>query len=81
MITETLNCDESTLIDGLRDIPPGAAYDELIGIIQDLIAFVRDPRCPLAQADGLPCDSIEAACGECRDVPGLLALIHRGLPI
>jgi hypothetical protein len=48
-------------------------------MVRDLIDFVRDPRCPEAQGDGVPCASVEIACQDCRHVIAVLAGLHQRL--
>jgi hypothetical protein len=70
---ETLSRAESVVISRLREVPTGALYDELVAAMCDLIAFVHDPRCTRAQADGVPCELVDISCEDCRDVAGVLA--------
>jgi hypothetical protein len=79
MTPDMLSGDEWALIRGLRDIPPGDARNELIGLVQDLLVFARDPRCPSSQADGVPCVSVETPCEDCRQVACVLASLHQRL--
>jgi hypothetical protein len=76
---EMLSADEWALVCGLRDIPDGIARGELLDLLLDLVAFARDPRCPAAQGDGVPCLTVSAACEQCRRVGDVLALLHRRL--
>jgi hypothetical protein len=76
MTYELLTDDELRLVEALRDIAPGAARDELLLLIDDLVAFVADPRCARAQGDGVPCLSAGIACEECRRVSKTLSVLH-----
>jgi hypothetical protein len=76
---ESLTGAELSLVYGLREIPGGVARDELIRLIEHLVSFVRDPRCPRAQADGVPCPSIGTACEQCQCVAETLAGLRRSL--
>lgn len=76
MRQETLSAEEWALICGLRDIPAGLARGELMRFVQDLIAFVGDPRCAEAQGDGVPCRSIHEACEQCQHVGEVIARLH-----
>jgi len=67
------------LVRRLREVPAGAARGELLELLDDLVDFARDPRCPEAQADGVPCLALGIACEECRQVAGVLARLHRRL--
>lgn len=68
MIQESLSGEEWTLVNRLRGIPEGAERDELIALVSDLVEFVHDPHCAEAQADGVPCRSVQLDCAECQDV-------------
>jgi hypothetical protein len=74
-----LSPEEQRLIARLREIPPGPVGQELTSFIEDLIEFVLDPRCPEAQADGVPCISLALACEQCQMVISELAGLHRRL--
>lgn len=76
MIQETLSGDEWTLVSRLRDIPDGSARDELVALLKDLFAFVADPHCTQAQADGVPCRSVAIDCETCREVVRALTTLH-----
>jgi hypothetical protein len=76
---EPLSPEEWRLVSCLRDIPPGAVHEEFVELIEDLVTFVGDPRCPEAQADGVPCASLALACEQCRMVTSTLAGLHRRL--
>lgn len=79
MTQAMLSGEESHLIEGLRDIPPGDARDELLGLVHDLLDLVREPRCTESQADGVPCATVDMACEDCRHVASVLVLLHRRL--
>lgn len=79
MTIETLTAEEWELVKQLRDVPDGVARHELVGLLNDLLVFVRDPRCPESQGDGVPCRSVDVACDDCRSVANVLALLHSRL--
>lgn len=79
MTDDRLTDDELALIEHLRHIPRSTTRDELTGLVRDLIDFVRDPRCPESQGDGVPCASVEIACEDCRHVIAVLAALHQRL--
>lgn len=74
-----LNPDEWTLVSGLRDIPPSPLRDLVNELMLALVDYVREPRCPELQADGVPCESAAADCEECRKVKVLLATLRHGV--
>ena len=73
------NREEAKVLSQLREIPPGPIRDDLFELLADLVGFVRDPRCPEAQADGVPCLSGTVDCGQCMQVAGVLASLHSRL--
>ena len=75
-MTDELSVDEHALIGRLREIPEGPARTELLGLIQDLVNYVSDPRCGSAQADGVPCATVSGECEECQSVVRALATLH-----
>jgi hypothetical protein len=79
MTHESLTDAELSLVRGLRDIPHGVARDALIELIEDLVNVARDPRCPQAQGDGVPCASIGSACEQCQCVAESFAALRRRL--
>jgi hypothetical protein len=76
---EALSTEERSLIVQLREVPPGAVRQQLVELLEELVGFVRDPRCPEAQGDGMPCLSLALACEQCQMVAGMLASLHRRL--
>lgn len=76
MTPELLSVDESALVRGLRDIPAGPARDELVGLLKELVEFVRDPRCVEAQGDGVPCTTTAFDCEQCQRVADALSRLH-----
>ena len=74
-----LSHEEQRLIARLRDVPESAVRQELMTLLEDLVDFVGDPRCPEAQADGVPCVSLALACEQCQMVTAVLAGLHRRL--
>jgi len=76
MTPVTTAADDAGVLRALRDIPPGAARDELVALLGDAIAFVLDPRCPECQGDGSPCASVDLACEQCRHVVATLRTLR-----
>ncbi len=71
--------EERRLLSRVREIPAGPVRDELVDLMEELVEFVRDPRCPEAQADGTPCQSTALACEQCQMTASVLASLHRRL--
>ena len=65
MINEPIALDEWTLLDELRNIPDDDARADMTARILDLIRYAHDPLCPHAQADGVPCTSVNVSCDQC----------------
>ena len=70
---------ELRMISGLRDIPPSPLRDLCQELIDRLIEFVREPRCPEFQADGVPCTSASADCEQCARVTKLMETLRSGM--
>ena len=65
MIDEPISLEEWTLLNELRDVPDDDARGDLTARILDLIRYAHYPLCPHAQADGVPCTSINVPCDQC----------------
>ncbi len=77
-VTVRLNSEEWRMVSCLRDIPPSPLRELMHDLLLALIDYVREPRCPEIQADGVPCDSAEADCEQCVKVKGLLMTLRHG---
>jgi hypothetical protein len=64
--------EEWRLLCELRQVPPGALRDQLLRLLLELTRYVREPRCPDAQADGVPCSGLGVACDQCRQLELML---------
>jgi hypothetical protein len=69
---EDLRPEERRLVEALRAIPPSALRDRFSLLLSELADFVAAPGCAESQADGAPCNSVQASCDECRKVTDLL---------
>lgn len=78
-ITAYLGAEEWRLIQALRDLPPSALRDRLWELLVELTDFVREPKCPELQADGVPCADAHASCDQCVQVTALLDRLRNGL--
>jgi hypothetical protein len=67
-----LTGEEWRLLCELREVPPGPLRTKLFGLLFDLVAYVREPQCPEAQADGVPCASTSVACDQCRPLEPMI---------
>jgi len=79
-VTVRLNQDEWQLVSGLRDIPLSPLRELMHDLLQALIEYVREPKCPELQADGVPCESAAADCEQCLKVKALLTTLRHGVP-
>jgi hypothetical protein len=76
VVQPALDVHEWRIIRSLREIPPSPLRDELLDAIGALLDFARDPGCPEAQADGVPCGDAHAACDRCGRARKLLELVR-----
>ena len=73
----TLTAPEWELISILRAMPPSPLRRKVAALIQDLVEFIRDPKCAEMQGDGVPCDNVSTACEQCAHVAGMLESMDR----
>ncbi len=78
-VSVRLSGEEWTVISGLRDIPESPLRALMYEIMLALVEYVREPKCPEMQADGVPCTSAEADCEQCVKVRALLNSLQRGM--
>jgi hypothetical protein len=74
-----LDPEEWKLIAGLRDIPPSPLRHLMHEMMISLVDYVREPKCPELQADGVPCEAPNADCEQCMKVKELLFTLRRGM--
>lgn len=79
-ITLTLSPAEYRMITLLRGLPDSPLRDRVFRLLDDLLDFARNPRCPELQADGVPCANPAADCDQCRVVLELLDGLKLRLP-
>ncbi len=78
-VSVKLSSEEWRLISGMRDIPPSPLRDLMGEMVTALLEYVREPKCPEMQADGVPCESPTADCEQCRKVRQLLVTLRQGI--
>lgn len=71
-VEATLSLPEWRLVTALRDIPESALKSRANELIEAVLAYAREPRCPEMQADGVPCGTVHANCDQCVHVTQLL---------
>ena len=76
-IQATLTTEEWRLVSTLRDIPPSPLKLRVARLLEELIVFVQEPRCAEMQADGVPCDNVNAQCDQCVHVAEMLDKMDR----
>ena len=67
-----LTDSEWHMIARLREVPEGQIRELLFEFLGQLTDFVREPRCPEVQADGVPCGGVSTDCAECLTVKEML---------
>lgn len=70
---------EKHILASLRELPDGQLRAKLESFLVELTDFVRDPKCPEVQADGIPCDTPQADCEQCLKVTELIKTLRRSL--
>jgi hypothetical protein len=78
-VSVRLDPEEWKLVAGLRDIPPSPLRDLMHEMMIALVDYVREPKCPELQADGVPCEDPAADCEQCMRVKELLFTLRRGM--
>jgi hypothetical protein len=73
----TLTAAEWELISTLRAMPPSPLRNKVTTLIEELVAFIHDPKCAEMQGDGVPCDSVSTACAQCAHVAAMLESMDR----
>ena len=71
---------EKHILGSLRELPDGTLRARMEEFLVELTDFVRDPKCPEVQADGIPCDNPQADCEQCLKVKELVETLRRTLP-
>ena len=56
---------ERRLVGGLREALPVEVQTVFFREFDGLLALLEEPRCADAQADGVPCPSVDVGCEEC----------------
>jgi hypothetical protein len=79
-ISLSVTPDELRLITTLRDLPESPLRDRIRRLLEDLLAFARNPHCGEYQADGVPCADPRADCDQCQVVLDLLDRLERNWP-
>jgi len=60
--------EEWRIVWALREVPEGRLRDELLSLLEELLAFAGSPHCAQMQADGVPCPCLGVSCDECERV-------------
>jgi hypothetical protein len=68
---------EYRMITTLRNMPESPLRDRVHRVLDELLAFARNPACSELQADGVPCHNPSADCEQCQVVLGVLENLER----
>ena len=72
-ITAILSPAEWRLIAAVREIPLGSPLRMKVSeLLDELVRFVEDPKCPEMQGDGVPCEEVHGECAQCGHVGDML---------
>jgi hypothetical protein len=72
----SLSVAEQRLIQSLRELPESVVKDKVHGVLQDLLFYVRNPRCQGVMPEGYPCGDPRSTCEECHQIWDLLEQIE-----
>jgi hypothetical protein len=73
-ITLTVSPAEFRMLATLRQMPESP-------LLEELLAFARNPRCDAFQADGTPCAEPQADCDQCQVVNAMLDRLNQSWPL
>jgi len=76
----SLTASELRMITTLRDMPESPLRTRVERLLEDLLAFARNPRCHEMQSDGVPCEDPGADCDQCEVVLAMLETMGKRLP-
>ncbi len=79
-ITLTVSPAEFRIITTLRQMPESPLRDRVHRLLEELLAFARNPRCAAFQADGTPCGEPQADCDQCQVVGAMLDRLEQSWP-
>ncbi|MBI4911281.1 MAG: hypothetical protein HY823_00950 [Acidobacteria bacterium] len=79
-ITTTLTPEEWRIILAVREIPHSPLRSKVAKVMDDLIFYIRNPRCEGMQADGFPCGDPRNNCEECHRIWELLDRLGEQVP-
>jgi hypothetical protein len=76
----TLTAEEYLIIRTLREMPESQARTRVLRLMDELVEFARNPRCPELQADGAPCAQAHGDCDTCQVVARMIDVLARQIP-
>lgn len=79
-ITLSVSPAEYRMLSILREMPESPLRDRVHRLLDELLTFARNPRCPELQGDGAPCANPAADCDQCQVVLDMLGAMGRALP-
>jgi hypothetical protein len=74
-VTVALSPAEWRLIQGMRSLPPSRLRDRISQVLNELLFYVRNPRCEGMGPEGFPCGDPVSTCEECQEIWDLLDTI------
>jgi hypothetical protein len=74
-ITAVLSPSEWRLIQGIRDLPESKLRGRITEVLDDLLYYVRNPRCEGMGPEGFACGDPVSTCEECHQIWDLLQAI------
>ena len=71
-VTTALTPSEWRLVMAVRDLPESPVRGHITEILENILFYVRNPRCSGMGVDGFPCGEPASTCEECHQIWDLL---------
>ncbi len=76
-VSVALSAEEWRFVSDLRALPSSPLRERALALFHAVLDLAQEPRCPEAQADGVPCDTPSRCCDQCLHVEEMLETLRR----
>ena len=76
-VSVALSAEEWRFVSDLRALPASPLRERTLDLFNAVLEFAREPRCPDAQADGVPCETPSRSCDQCLHLEEMLETLRR----